>query len=147
MDKPKLLDLFCCAGGATKGYQKAGFYVVGMDIKPQPHYCGDAFILRDAIEALDFMGNDDYVLDTKGTHWYLSDIDAIHASPPCQGYSKAFSPLVGHRKEHPKLIEPIRNRLLKTNKPFVIENVPGSPLQNFIKLNGTMFGLKTKKER
>jgi len=49
MAKPRLLDLFCGAGGASKGYQRAGFYVVGVDIKQQPHYCGDEFHQADAL--------------------------------------------------------------------------------------------------
>jgi hypothetical protein len=64
---PKLLDLYCKAGGATKGYQRAGFHVTGLDIEPQPRYCGDAFVQADAIE---------YV--TAHGHEY----DFIHASPP-----------------------------------------------------------------
>lgn len=50
--KPILVDLYCCAGGATKGYQRAGFHVIGVDIAPQPHYCGDAFIKVDALRFL-----------------------------------------------------------------------------------------------
>jgi DNA (cytosine-5)-methyltransferase 1 len=70
-NKPKLLDLFCGGGGATKGYQRAGFYVVGVDIKQQPNYCGDEFYQADAMT---------YPLD---------GFDAIHASPPYQHYSSA----------------------------------------------------------
>ena len=127
--KPRLLDLFCGAGGATKGYQRAGFYVVGVDIKPQPHYCGDEFHQADALM------------------FPLEGYDAYHASPPCQAFSRAFSMLIGYRKDHPMLIEDTRERLLQTDKPFVIENVPGSPLANYIKLEGTMFGLEVKKVR
>ncbi len=68
--KPILLDLFCKAGGCTKGYQQAGFYVVGVDIESQPHYCGDEFIQADA---LDFMARNRRMFD------------AYSASPPCQG--------------------------------------------------------------
>lgn len=92
--KYKLLDLFCGAGGCTKGYQRAGFYVVGVDIKPQPHYCGDEFYQADALEYVAAHG---------------AEYDAIHASPPCQGYSSMnFINLKrwGHVIEHPKLIEP-----------------------------------------
>lgn len=127
-DRPKLLDLFCCAGGASYGYYMAGFDVTGVDIKPQPHY-PFRFIQADALDV------------------DLSGYDAYHASPPCQAYSMAFSPLVGYRKDHPKLIEPVREMLDRTGKPYVLENVPRSPLRKYIKLNGTMFGLKTKKER
>lgn len=126
--KPKLLDLFCGAGGAAMGYYRAGFEVVGVDIKPQPHYPFE-FHQADALT------------------YPLEGFDAYHASPPCQAYSTSISPVVGFRKEHPKLIEPIRSILNQTCKPFVIENVPNSPLAEFIKLDGTMFGLKTRKER
>jgi len=126
--KPKLLDLFCGAGGAAMGYHRAGFEVVGVDINPQPHY---PFEFHQA-DALTFP---------------LDGYDAYHASPPCQAYSRAFSPLVGYRKEHPDLVAPTRDYLKATGKPFVLENVPGAPMLNYIKLNGTMFGLKTKKER
>lgn len=126
--KPKLLDLFCCAGGCSMGYHLAGFEVVGVDINPQPHY------------PLEFHQADAMTFPLEG-------FDAYHASPPCQGYSVAFSPLVGKRKEHPKLINQVRDMLSATGKPFVIENVPGSELVDYIKLSGTMFGLSTIKER
>ena len=144
--KPRLLDLFCGAGGASMGYYRAGFEVVGVDNKPQPHYPFE-FIQRDALEIMDFMGKDDYILGQYGTHYYLSDFATFHASPPCQKWSKAFSQLIGHRKEHPDLLSPTRTMLLRTSKPFVIENVIGAPLENYIQLEGTMFGLKVKKAR
>ena len=126
--KPKLLDLFCGAGGAAVGYHRAGFEVVGVDNKPQPHY------------PFEFHQADALIYPLEG-------FDAYHASPPWQAYSKAFSMLIGHRKEHPDLVEPTRQLLLQTNKPFVIENVIGSPLRDYIQLEGTMFGLEVKKAR
>jgi hypothetical protein len=128
MKKYKLLDLFCGAGGATKGYQRAGFYVVGVDIKPQPHYCGDEFHQADA---LDFP---------------LEGFDAYHASPPCQAYMDCNSHGLKPTK-HPRLIEPIRELFLKTGKPFVIENVHKAPLKARLMLCGTMFGLRVIRHR
>jgi len=110
------------------GYHRAGFEVVGVDIKPQPHYPFE-FHQADALE------------------FPLEGYDAYHASPPCQAYSRAFSQLLGHRKDHPDLIGETRDCLDSTGKLYVIENVPAAPMYNYIKLNGTMFGLKTKKER
>jgi site-specific DNA-cytosine methylase len=69
--KPRLLDLFCCAGGAARGYQMAGFHVTGIDIAPQPRYAGDVFIWADALEYVEAHGQ---------------EYDVIHASPPCQAY-------------------------------------------------------------
>jgi len=126
--KPKLLDLFCGAGGATKGLQRAGFYVVGVDIKPQPHYCGDEFYQADALT------------------FPLDGYDAYWASPPCQRYSM-MQHIHKNKEKHPDLIEPTRFRLKTTDKPFIIENVNGSPLNGLIMLCGTMFGLKISKHR
>jgi DNA (cytosine-5)-methyltransferase 1 len=74
MSKPILLDLFCGAGGCAKGYQQAGFYVVGVDINPQPRYAGDEFYQADALEFVAQRGR---------------EFDVIHASPPCQAFSLA----------------------------------------------------------
>lgn len=122
MSKPRLLDLFCKAGGAGEGYARAGFDVLGIDIEPQPHN-PHPFIQADA------MG-----LGIR----FLQSFDVIHASPPCQAYSQA------HRirdRKHPDLIEPLRNMLLASGVPYVIENVPGSPLRfnQTIFLCGSMF--------
>lgn len=128
MTRPRLLDLFCGAGGCSVGYHRAGFDVVGVDIKPQPRY-PFAFVQADALE---------YV--AKHGH----EFDAIHASPPCQAYSvTANMSWVG---EYPKLIDPLRALLLAAQRPYVIENVPGAPLDG-ITLCGTMFGLKLFRHR
>ena len=134
MDKPLLYDVYCCAGGTTKGYQKAGFRVIGIDNKPQPHYCGDGFILMDALEFLDR-----YIAGE------FERADVFHASPPCQGYS--ISKSMQGTKGAEKLIPATRELLFKTGKLFVIENVPGSPLVNPIELSGMSFGLKIIRRR
>lgn len=128
------LDLFCKAGGATKGLQRAGFHVTGVDIHLQPRYCGDAFHCADAIT------------------FPLDGFDFLWASPPCQAYSDLKN--MHNAKHHPQLIDVIRDRFIATGKPWVIENVEGSPLAvhapmlftdiSGIMLCGTMFGLNTK---
>ncbi len=124
MAKPRLLDLFCGAGGAAMGYHRAGFEVVGVDIEPQPNYPFE-FHQADALSC--------YPLD---------GFAVIHASPPCQGYVQRNKNLV---TKWPKLIEPMRERLRGT--PYVIENVEGAPLFNPFMLCGTMFGLPLRRHR
>lgn len=128
----RLLDLFCCAGGAARGYADAGFEVVGVDIDPQPNY------------PFEFYQNDALKWMEQGGH---VSFDAIHASPPCQGYSAMSSCRPGLSDEYPKLIEPVRSRLQATGLPYVIENVPGSPLVDPITLCGQMFGLDLYRHR
>lgn len=120
--KPKLLDLFCGAGGAAVGYNRADFEVIGVDIKPQKHYPFQ-FIQTDALRFLAAWG-DDY--------------DAIHASPPCQRYMKVRTV---PKEKYPDLVAKTRDLLLEKKKPYVIENVVGAPLFGPIMLIGTMFGL------
>jgi len=125
--KPRLLDLFCGAGGAAMGYHRAGFDVVGVDIAPQPNYPfefqqGDVF----AIHPGEFQG-----------------FNAIHASPPCQrwlGVPRALG------DEYPDLIGPTRELLQATGLPYAIENVPEAPLDGFV-LCGTTFGLPLVRHR
>lgn len=129
--KPALLDLFCCAGGTGAGYAKAGFEVVGVDIKPQPHY-PFKFIQADAL-----------TLDPG----FIASFDAIHASPPCQSYSD-LAKRNGNADAWPRLIEPVRELLIQSGKPYIIENVEGAPLLNPIILCGTMFkGLRVIRHR
>ncbi len=126
---PKLLDLFCGAGGCSMGYHRAGFEVIGVDINPQKRYPFE-FVQGDALEYADQYG-----------HLF----DVIHASPPCQAYSAAK---VFNTRVHPDLVSPTRDILNNVNKPYIIENVPGAPLFNPIKLCGTMFsGLRVIRHR
>jgi len=107
------------------GYHRAGFEVVGVDIKPQPHY---PFEFHQA-DALTFP---------------LGGFDAYHASPPCQAYVDANRN--GLRPtNHPRLIEPIRDRLV--SHVYVIENVHKAPLYASLMLCGTMFGLRVFRHR
>lgn len=135
----RLLDLFCGAGGAAMGYHRAGFEVVGVDIEPQPNYPFE-FIQDDALERLGAM------IETWQT-FGESPFDAIHASPPCQAYSAGARMRQGYAKEHPKLIEPIRELLETSGLPYVIENVPEAPLLNPVKLCGSHFGLAVRRHR
>jgi DNA (cytosine-5)-methyltransferase 1 len=126
--RPRLLDLFCGAGGAAKGYSDAGFEVVGVDIAPQPNYPFE-FICGDALGEL------------AGGLAHNIRFDAIHASPPCQRFS-LITATSGRPNEHPDLIGPIRGLLAATGLPYVIENVPRAPLRGPILLCGVAMGLR-----
>lgn len=133
MKRPLLLDLFCCQGGAAAGYVRAGFDVWGVDVNRQPRYLrsgATSFIQADAL---------DYLRDHGGEY------DAIHASPPCQAYTtlRALQP----DKEYPDLLAATRTALEASGKPWVIENVPGSPLHHGVMLCGGMFGLRVYRHR
>lgn len=130
--RPRLLDLFCCAGGASCGYTLAGFDVVGVDIAPQPHY-PYAFVQANALDILKDRA-------------FLAEFDAIHASPECKGYTHCnLSP----KHRYQKLIGEVREALDKIGKPYVIENVIGAKhvLRASLLLCGTMFGLPMRRHR
>lgn len=126
MSKPRLLDLFCGAGGAAVGYAAAGFEVVGVDIAPQPNYPFE-FHQTNALE-----------FDTTG-------FDAVHASPPCQVHSTQTA----DRSKHLDLIPATRELLEASRLPYVIENVEGAvrSLIDPIRLCGSSFGLDVRRHR
>lgn len=124
----RCLDLFC---GAGMGYHRAGFEVVGVDIKPQPHYPFE-FHQADALEYLAEHG---------------AEFDCIHASPPCQAHSVASIVHKNRGKKYISLVSATRESLLAVCRPFVIENVPGAPMINPVVLCGTMFGLGVFRHR
>lgn len=136
--RPRLLDLFCGAGGAAVGYHRAGFDIVGCDNQPQPHYPFE-YHHADVFEFLSGWGLD-YVRD---------DFDAVHASPPCQAYSRGNNMWRGRlpADRHPDLAGATRARLAATGLPYVIENVEGAPLTNYVTLCGDTFGLGVKRHR
>lgn len=140
MARRLILDVYCGAGGASRGYYEAGFAVIGVDINPQPNY-PHPFIQMDALRFLAMIGN-----GTMNLH-----PEAVHASPPCQ----ARTPLQKQNKlPYPELVPPTRLLLEKLGLPYVIENVPGetrdpeAQLINPITLCGTMFpGLRVIRHR
>jgi DNA (cytosine-5)-methyltransferase 1 len=118
----KALDLYCGAGGATKGMQDLGIEVTGVDSKPQPHYIGNHFIQQNVLD-----------IDPQ---WVHDNFDFVFASPPCQAFVTA-----AFRSDHHNLIPQTRQLLNDSDIPWVIENVPAAPLPRFITLCGTMFPL------
>lgn len=147
MTKPILLDLFSGAGGCSKGYQMAGFYVVGVDINPQPRYIGDDFVQMDALEALRILIAGGYLIGKDGKEYYLRDFDLVAASPPCQ-FASVETPLA-YRSNHKNYIPETRQLLQATGKPYIIENVENARMHlvNPVLLCGTMFGLNIWRHR
>ena len=142
MSRPRILDLFCGAGGAAMGYSRAGFDVVGVDIKPQPRYPFE-FIQADAIDMLR------QGVFRAGHYWLpdAGDFDAIHASPPCQFYSSTRFLPQAKRKDHVDLVGPTRAALKAARLPYVIENVIGAPLVDAVVLCGSSFGRPIRRHR
>ena len=132
--KPRLLDLFCKAGGAAMGYHRAGFDITGIDIEPQPNYPFE-FIRMDAIE---------YIRAMTENAWRFP-YQAIHASPPCQAYS--WSAKRWKNVERADLVAVTRCELIRAPVPYVIENVVGAPLIDPLTLCGTQFGLEVIRHR
>jgi hypothetical protein len=117
---PHVLDLYCCAGGAAKGYQRAGFDVVGVDIVDRPNYCGDEFVEKDALDLLTAY------LDS-GT-FQAGEFDLIHASPPCQAgctITNGTNRAKGWGREHVQLVPATRELIQATGVPYVIEQPTG----------------------
>lgn len=129
----KVLDLFCGAGGASKGYALAGFEVTGIDIKPGKRYPFN-YQRRDIREL---------------TPEDLQGYDLIHSSPPCQLFSatRHLRNAQGKSSNKLDLIEPTRELLKASGKPYIIENVIGAPLINPIQLCGSSFNLKVRRHR
>jgi len=123
---PRMLDLFCGAGGAAVGYHRAGFEGVGVDIRPQRNYPFE-FHQGDALEALEMLS----ALGNEGGY------AGIHASPPCQAFTAYRR--TGRVGEYPDLVAQTRTLLYETGLPYVIENVDGAPLWEPVVLCGTMF--------
>ena len=131
----RLLDLFCGVGGASAGYAQAGFDVTGIDLKHGKRY-PYTYIKGDVL---------DYLKDLD----FLRSFDVIHASPPCQTHSitQHLRNAQGKTTSKLDLIPETRAALIASGKPYIIENVPGSPLINPIQLCGSAFDIKVRRHR
>lgn len=133
----KLLDLYCGGGRCSMGYYHAaqdlgiGIQIIGVDINPQKNYPFD-FVQADA---LDFL--------RKNAHWCTH----IHASPPCQKYSRATSIARMKGYNYPDLLQPTIQAIEGTGITAVVENVVPAPMRPDLRLRGDMFGLKVLRER
>jgi DNA (cytosine-5)-methyltransferase 1 len=130
----RMLDSFCHAGGAAKGYHDAGFEVTGVDIEPMPHYPYE-FIQADALDVL-------------ADSAFLAQFDAIHASPPCQTFARVTA-WRGDRDDHPDLLTPTLTLLAGVSQPWIVENVPEAAplLRADYTLCGTHFELPVRRHR
>lgn len=136
MGKPRLLDLFCGAGGIAKGYVDAGFEVIGVDINPQPDYPFD-FFEGDAIRYLDQW------IKTPSARPHF---DAIHASPPCHDHT-SLSPA---KDGTAHLLRDTLDLLSETGLPWICENVVGKDVKMngwYFTLCGSQFGMKVRRHR
>ena len=170
MRRPRLLDLFCGAGGAGMGYHRAGFDVTGVDLADHSVDYPFDFIQADALTfrlgcscghdiaahaLVDLSGGDNPVLTRECASCPCVDwdgFDAIHASPPCQAHtsmSNRYRGQGGKADSHPDLIAPIRALLETSGVPWVIENVPGAAasMRDPFTLTGGMFGLRVHRPR
>jgi DNA (cytosine-5)-methyltransferase 1 len=134
MTRPRLLDAFCCEGGCSVGYERAGFEVEGVDLVPQPRY---PFTFHQA-DALEFISE----------HW--QDYDAIAASPTCQTRARVTA-WRGSRDNHPDTLTPTLELLRTLPIPWVVENVTEAVTDGTLRPNyllcGTMFGLPIRRHR
>lgn len=120
MSKPRLLDLFCGAGGCSVGYSRAGFDVVGVDIESHPDYPFEMHVA----DAMSFP---------------LDGFDVIHASPPCQDHSALKT--LHEANGTAWMLLAIIERLEASGLPWIVENVDAAPLPGSLVLCGSEFGL------
>lgn len=132
---PTALDLFCGGGGAAEGYRRAGFRVIGIDLADH----ADSFGRVGEFHRMDWRD---------GLDKFIADADVIHASPPCQKYSQLTRwGRKGNVDRHPDLIGPVREALAASGRPYIIENVPRSPLIDPIMLCAWTFSYETYRHR
>jgi DNA (cytosine-5)-methyltransferase 1 len=147
---PAILDAFCCAGGAGMGYWRARLKPYGVDQSPQPHY-PFAFRQDDALETLKRLLAGDALdwthPDGRVESLTLADFSAAHGSPPCQSFTAYRRRGDGVGDGYLNLIPETRAAFRATGLPYVIENVPGAPLEAPVQLCGSSFGLDVRRHR
>lgn len=132
--RPRAIDLFCGGGGASVGLWRSGFDVEGVDINPMPRYPFACFHMDAMAFPLRF-----------GPYPGKAGYDLVWASPPCQRYSRLRTRV--DLSHYADLIEPVRQKLIASNIPYVIENVPDAPIRKDLVLCGAMFGLRSYRHR
>jgi DNA (cytosine-5)-methyltransferase 1 len=152
-----VLDLGCGAGGVAEGWRRAGFRVIGIDIVPQPRFFrkiqrGDEFYQADLMDVLRALERDRFWASEhwdEGEHgaFGTDDIDIVSLSAPCQRWSRMSSARPGIRAQYPDLITPSRPLLRAIGLPYIIENVPGAPLENWTELCCWQFGREMYRHR
>lgn len=133
--KRRVLAAYSGVGGDTFGYQAAGFHVTGIDLQPQPRYCGNDFHQGDAVQFIREHGH---------------EFDLIHAGPPCQHDCTLTAGTNAGKFQYPDLLEPTREALESTGRPYIIEQPPGRASKRMridVTLCGEMFGLGVIRHR
>jgi DNA (cytosine-5)-methyltransferase 1 len=124
-DAPKLIDLFCGAGGLSLGFTQCGFITsLANDIQ---ECCIDTYSHNhpETPRKNIILGDINSIIPDLESHLRFKDVDVIIGGPPCQGFSMA---------NRQRLIDDPRNHLYKSYvkvvslvKPkfFIMENVKG----------------------
>ena len=145
MSEQFVLDVYCCEGGATRGYQLAGHRTIGIDIAEQPKYIGSGFHQGDALDRLRTLvhgaGIEFTMFGEAPRRITRRDIKFVHYSPPCQAANPLTTGTNAGLYEHPQLIPETRELAVALGIPFVIENTAGAPIRRDLTLNGDMFTL------
>jgi len=131
----RMLDLFCGEGLAAWGYWRSGSFSeidgVDTDDKVRTRYSFN-FENRDAMTM---------------TYEDFAGYSFIHASPPCQAYSKITPEK--YRHNHVRLIAATHHMCVASGLPYVIENVEGAgkELKPNLVMDGSYFGLPSVRRR
>jgi hypothetical protein len=138
--RPRLLDLFSCAGGAAMGYHRAGLAVDGVDIVDRPNYPFPQH-QGDALEHLATL------IESGEIERYAF----VHASPPCQhgcALTVGTNASQGWGRTHVDLVASTRTLLDATGLPYVIEQPNGrAKIRKDLTLCGEMFSLGVIRHR
>lgn len=145
-ERGAIIDFYAGGGGTARGLRQAGFQVVGVDVRFEgAKYYPGPYIAADACEVGWLLAHGGRVRATDKRWYARNDFVGAWASPPCQMYSVATPE--ERRDQHPDLVATTRAMLCGLALPWVMENVPGAPLNGTLVLCGTMFGLRVLRHR